>query len=168
MTTPIKYPTPSHRVATLFVLAGLALALGLSACSSAPSRAGAVAGLSDRVAATAADTAAGLTGRPYRYGGASPSGFDCSGLVHYSYARAGQTVARSTDTLWRTSAPISLREIRRGDLLFFDQEGKKSSHLGIWLGDGRFVHAPSSGGKVRVDRLESDYWQRHFVAARRL
>lgn len=146
----------------------LVLVFTLAACGSSPPRAAIATGVSDRVAAAAADTAAGLTGRPYRYGGTTPGGFDCSGLVHYSYAQAGQTVARSTDTLWRTSALIGLREIRRGDLLFFDQEGKKSSHLGIWLGEGRFVHAPSSGGKVRVDRLDSDYWQRHFVAARRL
>lgn len=153
-------------MAALLVLT--ALVFTLTACGSSPPRAEIVAGVSDRVAAAAADTASGLTGRPYRYGGTTPSGFDCSGLVHYSYAQAGQAVARSTDTLWRTSAPIGLREIRRGDLLFFDQEGKKSSHLGIWLGEGRFAHAPSSGGKVRIDRLDSDYWQRHFVAARRL
>ena len=61
-----------------------------------------------------------------------------------------------------------MRSLRPGDLLFFDQEGKKASHVGIYLGDGRFIHAPSTGGRVRTDSLGADFWKKHFVEARRI
>ena len=109
-----------------------------------------------------------MVGKPYRYGGSSPKGFDCSGLVSYSYAKSGVQVSRETSTLRRQATQVRANAMRRGDLVFFDQEGKKYSHVGIYLGDGRFVHAPSSGGRVRTDSLETDYWRRHFVEARRL
>ena len=63
---------------------------------------------------------------------------------------------------------VPVRSLRPGDLVFFDQEGRKASHVGIYLGDGRFVHAPSSGGRVRTDALDADYWNRHFVEGRRI
>ena len=66
------------------------------------------------------------------------------------------------------SAAIGENRLRRGDLLFFDEDGKKRSHVGIYLGDRRFVHAPSSGGRVRVEDLDAAYWRKHFVEARRL
>ena len=117
----------------------------------------------------AAAHAAQLVGKPYRYGGTSPStGFDCSGLVQWSYAQAGRKVPRSTDDQRHASSRVRASDLRRGDLVFFDQEGKKYSHVGIYVGNGRFVHAPSSGGKVRIDSLEADYWRRHFVEARRI
>jgi cell wall-associated NlpC family hydrolase len=119
-------------------------------------------------AAQAAEAALAQVGRPYRYGGDSPAGFDCSGLVRYSYLQVGVPVSRETRTLREQARLISALDLRRGDLVFFDQEGKKYSHVGIYLGDGRFVHAPSSGGRVRTDRLDSDYWKRHFVEARRI
>ena len=58
--------------------------------------------------------------------------------------------------------------MREGDLLFFDQEGKKKSHVGMYIGNGRFIHAPSSGGKVRIDSLNAEFWKKHFVEARRV
>lgn len=122
----------------------------------------------DQTASEAADVAVSMLGRPYRYGGDSPKGFDCSGLVSYSYARVGIRVARSTAALRGQTVLIRASALRRGDLVFFDQEGKKYSHVGIYLGDGRFVHAPSSGGEVRTDALDADYWRRHFVEARRI
>lgn len=120
------------------------------------------------VAERAAAHAERMVGRPYRYGGAGPSGFDCSGLVKYSYARAGLDLPHGTHQLWRLSRPVSLRQLRRGDLLFFDQEGRKASHVGIYLGDGRFVHAPSTGRQVYISELADPYWHRHFSSARRL
>jgi cell wall-associated NlpC family hydrolase len=107
-------------------------------------------------------------GKPYRYGGSSPSsGFDCSGLVQYSYAQAGRKLPRSTDEQRSASKRIGVADLRRGDLLFFDQEGKRSSHVGLYLGNGEFVHAPSSGKRVRRDRLDTPYWKKHLAEARR-
>jgi cell wall-associated NlpC family hydrolase len=128
----------------------------------APSRA------SVQQAARASEVALSMVGRPYRYGGDTPAGFDCSGLVSYSYAQAGVRASRETRSLRAQGVVIRTGDLRRGDLLFFDQEGKKFSHVGLYLGDGRFVHAPSSGGRVRVDRFDAEYWQRHFVEARRI
>lgn len=144
-----------------------ALAL-LSSCASVPETQPPERRAPAAVAGRAADVALTMAGRPYRPGGSTPAGFDCSGLVHYSYARAGMQVSRSTGSLRAQTGRIRRAELRRGDLVFFDQDGKKLSHVGIYLGDGRFVHAPSSGGRVRTDRLDSDYWHRHFAEARRI
>lgn len=121
----------------------------------------------DRAAVQAARVAASMVGKPYRYGGRSPSGFDCSGLVHYSFHKAGVTVPRSTRQQAKASTAVTPRALRPGDLLFFHQEGRKSSHVGIYLGNDRFVHAPSSGKHVRTDSLGDEYWQRNFASARR-
>jgi len=115
----------------------------------------------------ASEVAASMVGKPYRYGGNTPRGFDCSGLVHFSYKRAGMNVPRSTKTQRGKSRKVSVSELARGDLLFFNQEGKYSSHVGIYLGDNRFVHAPSSGKHVRMDTLSNAYWQKHLLDARR-
>ncbi len=139
------------------------LVLGLLAgCSSGPSRTP-----SSNVGQRAAETALTMVGKPYRYGGNSPRGFDCSGLVYYSYNRAGASVPRSTELLWKYSDSVSTRSLRHGDLLFFHQEGKRNSHVGIYIGGSRFVHAPSSGKRVRTGSLEDPYWRRHFAGARR-
>lgn len=117
----------------------------------------------------AADYALRMIGKPYRYGGTAPStGFDCSGLVQFSYKHAGVAVPRTTDALRQASALIRPPALRRGDLVFFSQEGKKYGHLGIYVGGGEFVHAPSSGGRVRRDSLQSPYWRKHFFEARRI
>jgi cell wall-associated NlpC family hydrolase len=142
----------------------VALLLLLGGCATtthapAPSPAG------DRAAANALK----LVGAPYRYGGASPSrGFDCSGLVQYSYRRAGVSLPHNTEKQRRLAKPIRRAELRRGDLIFFDQEGRKNSHVGIYLGDGTFVHAPSSGKHVRRDHLDSPYWRKHLSDLRRV
>jgi len=120
-----------------------------------------------RAAERAVEHALAMVGKPYRYGGSSPAGFDCSGLVHYSYGRAGVRLPRSTEGLRRASRPVSAKGLQRGDLLFFDQEGKKSSHVAIYIGGDRFVHAPSTGKQVHVASFADRYWQRHFSDARR-
>ena len=122
--------------------------------------------------ADASDAAAGyalkMVGKPYRYGGATPSGFDCSGLILFSYRQAGVKLPHNTDRQREVSRSIGRASLRRGDLVFFDLEGKKNSHVGIYLGDGRFVHAPSSGKHVRTDKLDAPFWKKHFSEARRL
>jgi cell wall-associated NlpC family hydrolase len=80
----------------------------------------------------------------------------------------GLALARDTRGLLEQTALVRVRDLRPGDLVFFNQEGKKLSHVGIYQGDGTFVHAPSSGGRVRTDRLDADYWSEHFVQARRI
>jgi len=118
------------------------------------------------VGTRAAKVALQQVGTPYRYGGSTPSGFDCSGLVHYSYANAGKNVPRTTGGLWNDLAPINDKDMRVGDLLFFSIAGKMS-HVGLYLGDGRFVHAPSSGKVVSIEDLGSDYYRRAFIRAGR-
>ena len=116
----------------------------------------------------AADQALAMVGKPYRYGGNTPTGFDCSGLVQYSYGRVGVKLPHGTRSLLQMSRTVSRKNLRRGDLVFFTQEGKKSSHVALYLGDGRFVHSPSRGKNVYVAGFNEPYWQRHFTEARRL
>ena len=123
---------------------------------------------SNEVASKAIVYAKQMLGKPYMYAGETPAGFDCSGLVKYSYGRAGIALPRDTKAQRRTSVLVSMRSLREGDLLFFDQEGTKTSHVGMYLGNGRFIHAPSSGGKVRTDSLSAEFWKKHLVEARRI
>jgi len=109
-----------------------------------------------------------LVGKPYRYGGNNPQGFDCSGLVQYSYSLAGVDLPHGTSHLRRLSRPISQNQMQRGDILFFNQEGKKSAHVALYLGDDRFIHSPSSGKNVYIASFADTYWRRHFTEARRL
>jgi murein DD-endopeptidase len=146
--------------------AALIALLALAGCASTPP---AATGSSNASAAdSAASHAARMVGKPYRYGGSTPSGFDCSGLVLYSYKQAGVSVPHGTDQLRKKARLIKAAELTRGDLLFFDQEGKKNSHVGIYMGDGTFVHAPSSGKSVRSDRLDNPYWKKHLSERRRI
>ncbi len=114
--------------------------------------------LGEKAAAIAFDQ----VGAPYRYGGAARSGFDCSGLVHYAYGHAGKTVARTTGELWSSTSSIRREDLQVGDMLFFHIEGKMS-HVGLYLGGQRFVHAPSSGRTVAVAKLNSPYYAAAFI-----
>ncbi len=109
-----------------------------------------------------------MVGVQYRYGGADPTaGFDCSGLVYYTYTSNGHDVPRTSQGQFNAAREIPLAQAAEGDLVFFrDQD--KLSHVGIYLGDGRFVHAPSSGGAVSVASIDAPYYQRHLVAVGRL
>ena len=109
-----------------------------------------------------------MVGVRYRYGGADPAaGFDCSGLVYYTFTSNGHAVPRTSQDQFNTAHKIPLAQAAEGDLVFF-QDQERLSHVGIYLGDGRFVHAPSSGGAVSVARLDAPYYQRHLVAVGRL
>ncbi|MGB5245173.1 MAG: C40 family peptidase [Woeseia sp.] len=111
-------------------------------------------------------TAMRQVGTPYRYGGADEDGFDCSGLVYYSYLQVGKNVPRTTRSLWNSLQRIPTSELRAGDVLFFRIEGKVS-HVGMYLGSRRFVHAPQSGRHVSVARLDAPFYQQAFIGAGR-
>jgi len=115
-------------------------------------------------------TALSLVGTPYAYGGSSPdTGFDCSGFVVYVYARALEvSVPRRTSDLARTGVPVARSDLRPGDLVFHNTLGWSFSHVGIYLGEMRFVHAPSTGGAVRVADMRLGFWTRRFDGARRI
>ena len=116
----------------------------------------------------AAEIALGMLGRPYRSGGNSPQGFDCSGLIQYSYARIGLALPRDTQGLLSASVAVPEGDLRVGDLVFFHIRRRTHSHVGIYLGEGKFLHAPASGGVVRVERLDVAYWAERYAGARRL
>lgn len=109
-------------------------------------------------------------GVDYRWGGGTPaSGFDCSGLVVYVYEKAwGVRLPRTSMEQARFGTPVSMHAIEPGDLVFYNTMNMPYSHVGIYMGDGRFVHAPKTGAKVRVESLQSAYWQRRFSGARRI
>ena len=148
------------------LLTMMAMLAGCASSSEIPEPATARA--SNEVASKAIVNAKEMLGKPYKYAGDTPAGFDCSGLVKYSYGRAGVSLPRDTQAQRRMSVLVSMRSLREGDLLFFDQEGKKTSHVGMYIGNGRFIHAPSSGGKVRTDSLSAEFWKKHLVEARRV
>lgn len=140
-----------------------------SSLADLPARAPSAAG-----AATANDVlfrAIALVGTPYHWGGNTPeSGFDCSGLVDYIYRQAADILLPHAS---RDMARVDGRKVKRmtdlasGDLVFFDIGGD-ISHVGVYVGKGRFVHAPNSGGTVRMDDIDGPYWRDHFAFGKRL
>ena len=109
-----------------------------------------------------------LLGTPYRYGGSSARrGFDCSGLVYYAFRETGIRLPRTTGAQLRHAKPVPLPEILPGDLLFFRQRSSRVSHVGIYAGEGWFIHAPSRGKQVSWESLQNSYWKTRLVAAGR-
>ena len=171
---PTTAPSTSARLRLALLLGPAAL---LAACSSAPpqrsypqpleSDSGPSSRLSDEQASSIAIHALGLVGTPYRYGGNTPDGgFDCSGLIGYVYtSRAGVAPPRTVAQLSGFGQSIDADELRTGDLVVFGRG--RPTHAGIYVGEGRFVHAPSSGGTVRLDHLKSRYWSQQFASFRR-
>lgn len=105
-----------------------------------------------------------MTGQPYRAGGTAPGGFDCSGLVSYAYNQAGFRLPRRAIDQAQAARRLPPRMLAPGDLLFFQIDGTVS-HVGIYMGEGRMVHAPSSGKTVRVDTINANYWAPRYVGA---
>jgi cell wall-associated NlpC family hydrolase len=163
-------PTLSARSLTL-----LAAAL-LAGCASAPPQPAPpqpapVAAAHDPVLSiggAVAELAADMIGARYRLGGADPAeGFDSSGLAFYAYGQAGYRIPRASEDQFRAAHKIALADADAGDLVFF-QDQARLSHVGIYLGNGLFVHAPASGERVSVARVDAPYYQEHLVAVGRL
>lgn len=174
---PAPLPSMPARAGQGLALAGLA-ALLLAACGREATRPNAPAAShwpqvapADPARANAVTLRAlSLVGTPYRYGGNTPdSGFDCSGLVNYVYRDMLELrLPRSSRELAQLQGPrLDRDQLASGDLVFFGS-GREVSHVGIYVGEGRFVHAPSSGGTVRLDRLDGPYWQDHYSGAKRV
>jgi cell wall-associated NlpC family hydrolase len=139
----------------------LLLTLLLSACASSP-----LQPLDDAQRGAIAMEALGQVGRPYLYGGTTQDGFDCSGLVQYSYAQAGIKLPRTTSEQLKSGKRISLSSAQPGDLLFYEIGG--ALHVALYVGDGRAVHAPARGRQVIVAPVDIEFWQRNFITAIRV
>lgn len=175
----------SRRVARAMLLA--AVILLLAACAGSPHRRqptfktshSTLADLPPRApsAASAGEAndilfrAIALVGTPYRWGGNTPAGgFDCSGLVDYIYRTAARITLPRTSHDMAAMDGLKVRQMTQlasGDLVFFDIDGA-ISHVGVYVGKGRFVHAPNSGGTVRLDDIDGPYWGDHFAYGKRL
>lgn len=171
--------TPVPRIRTWRLPATLLAMALLSACGHSPTRQPApppgrtyspVTPADPAAAASVLMRALGLVGTPYRYGGNTPeSGFDCSGLVTYVYKdMLALNLPRTSRELAAIQGPkIDPDRLAAGDLVFFGDKGNVW-HVGIYVGEGRFVHAPSTGGTVRLDHLDGAYWRSHYTGAKRV
>lgn len=128
----------------------------------------------DLIASTIAQevlvNAMSLEGTKYKYGGASPNtGFDCSGFVNYVYNKAANLqLPRTAKGISRYGESVSKDNLAPGDLVFFNTARRAFSHVGIYIGDGNFIHAPSRGGAVRIESMQTSYWEARFDGAKRL
>ena len=144
----------------LFLLLALTGCSGLSSTQPGPQQA------ETKAAIRAAKQ---VLGTPYVYGGEDPdTGFDCSGLMVYSYAHAGVRLPRTALLQFKHLRPIRARYMRPGDLLFFRKNRSRVSHVGLYIGDMRFIHAPSRGRTVTIARLDNPVWKKRFVRAGRV
>ena len=111
-----------------------------------------------------------LIDTPYRYGGSSPAvGFDCSGLVRYVFQSVGAPqLPRRSEDIGKLGDPITRSQLEPGDLVFFNTLARAYSHVAIYIGEGRFLHAPARGGRVRIEGLDDRYWRARFDGARRV
>jgi cell wall-associated NlpC family hydrolase len=161
----------TYRFNYVFIRCSLLLAvLAMTGCAGSPAAPATEPPASVAAAATHPGVlvATTLLGTPYRYGGSSPRrGFDCSGLVHYAFRETGLHIPRTTGAQLRHAKPVPLPEILPGDLLFFRQRSSRVSHVGIYAGEGWFIHAPSRGKQVSWESLHNNYWKTRLVAAGR-
>jgi cell wall-associated NlpC family hydrolase len=148
------------------ILAIMAFSLVLSGCGSSPYRSSKAAESKQAIIQTAQN----LLGVKYRYGGTSPSqGFDCSGFVQYSHRLAGIYIPRTTGQQYKAVKRISRQYLKQGDLVFFKTAISRGvSHVGIYLGNNKFIHAPSSGKHVKISSMKNRYWRKRFVGAGRV
>ncbi|WP_336994350.1 C40 family peptidase [Lelliottia amnigena] len=122
---------------------------------------------------TAMNKLMGQIGKPYRWGGTSPrTGFDCSGLVYYAYKDLVKfRIPRTANEMYhlRDAASVNRGELESGDLVFFRTQGRGTAdHVGVYVGNGKFIQSPRSGQDIQITSLSEDYWVRHYVGARRV
>jgi cell wall-associated NlpC family hydrolase len=125
------------------------------------------------VASKAGDVVVGalnMIGVRYRWGGNTPdSGLDCSGFVRYVFQDTlGMTLPRRAEEMSRVGEKVTVSDLKPGDLVFFNTMRRSFSHVGIYIGDNKFVHSPSTGSTIRVDDMDDGYWEKHFTGARRI
>lgn len=115
-------------------------------------------------------SAMGMLGIRYKYGGTTPeNGLDCSGLVRYVFKEAwGADLPRTSQEISQVGQRIDKLDLRPGDLVFYNTLRRGFSHVGIYLGDNKFIHSPSAGGEVRIESMDVNYWKRRFNGARRI
>lgn len=106
-------------------------------------------------------------GTPYKYGGITPKGFDCSGLVNYSYKQVGKKLPRTAADMYKKGKTVKKADLKKGDLVFFSTYKKGASHVGIYIGDNKFIHSSSSKG-VKIDKLSNSYWKTKYYGAKRI
>jgi murein DD-endopeptidase len=154
-----------HR--TFLLALPLLMLVGLTRCGSSPEI--------RRIELEAVDpgaligTARTQLGIPYRPGGKSPqTGFDCSGFTSWVFVQHGLILPRQSYDQFRIGQLVQRKKLRAGDLVFFEVDKKGASHVGIYSGRGTFIHCSSSGGRVREDGLAENYWQKHYLGARRV
>ena len=114
-----------------------------------------------------ADFALALRGAPYRYGGATRDGFDCSGLVFFAHRQFGLAVPRTSRDQAEQATSVAPRKLKRGDLVFFKIDSRRVNHVGIYIGERRFVHAPGAGKPVTVSSLDEEFYEETFDSAGR-
>lgn len=152
------------RAAFSRLAAPLATALALAACAGPPRQ---PAPPPDAPGRAIAAVATSLLGTAYHFGGASGAGFDCSGLAVYVHERVGLAIPRTALEQQRAAHPVALAQLAPGDLVFFHIHGRRVDHVGIYSGEGRFIHAPRAGQVVTYGDLTSGFYARHFAAGGR-
>jgi cell wall-associated NlpC family hydrolase len=179
-----KMPLPIPRLKLTMIAAALVLATSLSGVAAsawsadidspfavldAPGSVTALHGLRER-AADLAIRAMGLIGIQYKYGGNSPeNGLDCSGLVRYVFKESrGSTLPRTSEEISRIGQNVESHDLQPGDLVFYQTLRHAFSHVGIYLGDNKFIHSPASGGAIRIESMDLAYWKKRFNGARRI
>lgn len=149
------------RKAAAIALIAAAASLLMTGCANTPTGPLADQDTRQRIAEIALE----LRGEPYRFGGEGERGFDCSGLVHYAFEQVGASIPRTAEAQYDAVRPVYRDNLRPGDLVFFRTKGVFVSHVGIYVGDGRFVHALNPDRPVSVADLDSPYWSRRLVGA---
>jgi len=152
------------RAALRLLAAPLATVLALAGCAGPPRQ---PAPPPDAQGRAIAAVAASLVGTPYHFGGADGAGFDCSGLALYVHERVGLAIPRTALEQQRAAHAVAREQLAPGDLVFFHIRGHRVDHVGVFAGDGRFIHAPRAGQAVTYGDLTSGFYARHFAAGGR-